>query len=113
MDGDDDEPDFSRDYPHIYRTTRPLTNRVYINGMSAGKTIGTLDTQDYLLRNMTDGDDGPAFGDFRRGQDLCDLGAKWRIEGFMRMEMGFEIIFCEFSDGLVLESAYERPSGKN
>ncbi|PMD42990.1 hypothetical protein L207DRAFT_631162 [Hyaloscypha variabilis F] len=34
---------------------------------------------------MTDGDDGPAFGDFRRGQDLCDLGAKWGIEGFVSM----------------------------
>ena len=34
-------------------------------------------------------------------------------EGFVRIEMGFEIIFCEFSDKLVLESAYERPSGKN
>jgi hypothetical protein len=114
VDGDDDEPDFSRGYLHIYRTTRPLTNLVYIDGMSAGKTtMGTLDTQDYLLRNMTDGDDGPAFGDFRRGQDLCDLGAKWGIEGFVRMEMGFEVIFCEFSDGLVLESAHERPSGKN
>ncbi|PMD62311.1 uncharacterized protein K444DRAFT_610387 [Hyaloscypha bicolor E] len=110
----DDEPDFSRGYLHIYRTTRPLTNLVYIDGMSAGKTtMGTLDTQDSLLRNMTDDDGGPAFGDFRRGQDLCDLGAKWGIEGFVRMEMGFEIIFCEFSDGLVLESARERPSDKN
>jgi hypothetical protein len=77
MDNDDDELDFSRGYLHIYRTIRPLTNLVYIDGMSAGKTtMGTLDTQDYLLRNMTDGDDGPAFGDFRRGQDLCDLGAQ-------------------------------------
>lgn len=46
-------------------------------------------------------------------KDLCDLEAKWEIEGFVRMEMGFEIIFCEFSDGLVLESAHERPSSKN
>ncbi|KAH6667481.1 hypothetical protein B0J14DRAFT_179932 [Halenospora varia] len=46
-------------------------------------------------------------------KDLCDLGAKWEIEGFVRIEMGFEIIFCEFSDRLVLESAHERPSGKN
>jgi hypothetical protein len=62
---------------------------------------------------MTDGDDGPAFGDFRRGQDLCDLRVKWGIEGFVRMEMGVEIIFCEFSDKLVLESACKRLSDKN
>ena len=46
-------------------------------------------------------------------KDFCDLGAKWEIEGFVRIEMGFEIIFCELSDGLVLESAHERRSGKN
>jgi hypothetical protein len=76
IDNDDDKLDFSRGYLHIYQTIRPLINLVYIDGMSAGKTIiGTLDTQYYLLRNITDGDDGPAFGDFRRGQDLCDLRA--------------------------------------
>jgi hypothetical protein len=111
---DDDEPDYSRGYLHIYRTTRPLTKLVYIDGMSAGKTtMGTLDTQDYLLRNITDGDNGPAFSDFKRGRDLCDLDAEWEFEGFVRMEMGFEIIFCEFSDGLVLESVRGRASGKN
>jgi len=31
-------------------------------------------------------------------KDLCDLGVKWEIEGFVRIEMGFEIIFCEFND---------------
>jgi hypothetical protein len=59
MDDNDDEPDFSSTTFTIYRETRPLTNLVYIDGMSAGKTtMGTLDTQDYILRNMTDGDDG-------------------------------------------------------
>lgn len=109
-----DEPDFSKGYLHIYRTTRPLTNLVYIDGMSAGKTnMGTLDTQDFLLRSKTNGDDEPAFNDRNRGLELCALGAEWGIEGFVRMEMGFEIIFCEFSDGLVLESARQRPSGDN
>ena len=113
-DDDDDIPDFSRGYLHIYRTTRPLNKLVYIDGMSAGKTaMGTLDSQDYILRNLSGDDDGPIFGDFERGHDLCDMGAELGIEGFVRMEMGFEIIFCEFSDGLVLESAFERPSGKN
>ncbi|KAG9233273.1 hypothetical protein BJ875DRAFT_464621 [Amylocarpus encephaloides] len=53
MDDNDDEPGFSGGYLHIYRTTRPL----YINRMPAGKTtMGTLDTQDYILRIITDGD---------------------------------------------------------
>jgi hypothetical protein len=113
-DDDDDEPDILKGYLHIYRTTRPLTKLVYIDGMSAGKTaMGTLDTQDLVLRNNSDGHDRPVMGDYQRGQELCALGAEWGIEGFVRMEMGFEIIFCEFSDGLVLESARQRPSSKN
>jgi hypothetical protein len=113
-DDDSDVPDFSRGYLHIYRTTRPLNKLVYIDGMSAGKTgMGTLDSQDFVLRNVSNGGDGPVFGDFERGQDLCEMGAELGIEGFVRMEMGFEIIFCEFSDGLVLESVRGRASGKN
>jgi hypothetical protein len=72
MDGDD--PDIMKGYLHIYRTTRPLTNLLYIDGMSAGKSsMGTLDTQDLVLRNSSD--DNPAGGDNMRGQELCALGA--------------------------------------
>jgi len=31
----------------------------------------------------------------------------------VRMEMGFEILLCDFSDGLELESSRQRPNGKN
>ncbi|PVH69397.1 hypothetical protein DL98DRAFT_661707 [Cadophora sp. DSE1049] len=58
VDGIQSMDDFSRGYLHIYWTTPPLTNLVYIGGTSAGKiTMGTLDTEDYILCNMTDGDD--------------------------------------------------------
>jgi hypothetical protein len=46
-------------------------------------------------------------------KDLCNLGAKWEIEEFVRIKIGFEIIFCEFNYRLVLEGAYERLSRKN
>ena len=106
---DDNDPDIVKGYLHIYRTTRPLTNLLYIDGMSAGKTpIGTLDTQDLVLRNSSN--NNTIVGDYMRGQELCALGAEWGIGGFVRMEMGFEIIFCKFSDGLELESARQRPS---
>jgi hypothetical protein len=111
---DDNDPEVIKGYLHIYRTTRPLINLLYVDGMSAGKTsMGTLDTQDFVLRNNSDGHERPALDDYRRARELCDLGAEWGIQGFVRMEMGFEIIFCEFSDGLVLESVRQRPSGNN
>jgi hypothetical protein len=37
MDDDDNEPDFSSGYLYIYRTTRPLTNLVYIDGCQRGR----------------------------------------------------------------------------
>jgi hypothetical protein len=82
--------------------------------MSAGKTsMGTLDTQDLVLRNDSYDHNRPVKGDRFRGQKLCDLGAEWGIEGFVRMEMGFELLLCDFGVGLELESAIQRPSGKN
>jgi hypothetical protein len=38
-------------YLHIYRTKHPISNLLYVDGMSAGKSsMGTLDTQDLVLR---------------------------------------------------------------
>jgi hypothetical protein len=82
--------------------------------MSAGKTsMGTLDTQDLVLRNDSYDHNRPAMGDRFRGQKLCALGAEWGIDGFVRMEMGFEILMCDFGDTLELQSAIQRPSGEN
>ncbi|KAH8816039.1 hypothetical protein F5884DRAFT_852499 [Xylogone sp. PMI_703] len=83
-------------YFQVYQTTRPL-NLLYIDGMGAAKSyLGTLDTQDKVLlgTNLT------AIDDYARGKELCILGEKWAIDGFIRMEGGFEIIYCNFSEGL-------------
>jgi hypothetical protein len=73
--------------------------------MGAAKgSWGTLDSQDLLLegvdRNFTD---GPNFGDVVYGPLLCKLGEEWAIDGWIRMECGFEIIYCDFAPGGGLE----------
>lgn len=95
---------------HTYRTTRPL-HFLYIDGMSGSKDdSGVIDTQDYLLRGVRDAKTrtsrsehrvpGPP-GEYDRALDLCDLAADWGLQGVIRTEMaGFEIIKCDFSDGL-------------
>lgn len=98
-------------YLHIYRTNRPL-NLLYIDGMGAAKAfLGTLDTQDILLLNRSV--DSNPLGDMRRGRDLCALPSQWDIpiDGFIRMETGFEIIHCDFSTegGLDFIEARKRP----
>lgn len=94
----------SRGYFQTYRTERPL-KLIYIDGMGAAKgSWGTLDSQDLLLegvdRNFTD---GPNFGDVVYGRLLWKLGEEWEIDGWIRMECGFEIIYCDFAPGAGLE----------
>ncbi|UKZ78423.1 hypothetical protein TrVFT333_006163 [Trichoderma virens FT-333] len=36
---------------------------------------------------------------------LCDLITEWGWDGIMRMEIGFEVIYCNFSSGLNLDSS--------
>lgn len=98
---------------HTYRTIRPLSF-LYLDGMSGDKDdSGVADTQDYLLRGVRNSqnktrtlrsaDDkvpGPP-GEYDRALDLCDLCAGWGLHGVIRTEgAGFEIIKCDFSDGL-------------
>lgn len=95
-------------YLHEYRAIRTLDKLLYLDGMSAGKTsVGTLDTQDFLLRNDTSS--SAPWGDYERAKTMCELGAEWGIEGIVRMEAGFELIFCNFTDGMELVSATRRP----
>jgi len=99
-------------YLHLYRTTRTLSNLLYIDGLSAGKTsIGTLDSQDLILRDPSSADahQSAPWSDEQRAIDLCTLGKEHGIEGFVRMEMGFELILCNFTDGLQFVSATQRP----
>ncbi|CAK7211467.1 hypothetical protein SCUCBS95973_001125 [Sporothrix curviconia] len=101
----------ARGYLHTYRANRPL-NLLYIDGMAAGKTgYGCLDSQDLLLLDWNRDDrkyhkgDGWG-GEVDRAGGLCDLAKEWawddgqgggRIDGFIRTEAGFEIIYCDFS----------------
>lgn len=106
---------------HTYRTTRPL-RYLYVDGMSGGKTtMGTLDTQDYLLRNDKTTsytmDEPPHMGkraggpmdERRRAYELCEMCYYWDLSGAIRMEAGFEIIHCDFKDGLEQVQALQRP----
>ncbi len=96
---------------HVYRAMRPL-RYLYIDGMSAGKTyMGTLDTQDRLLRGLRESSaeflapnqafNAPGSTDEQaRAADLCKLCSGWHLDGIIRMEAGFEVIHCNFSNGL-------------
>ncbi|KYK58495.1 hypothetical protein DCS_05511 [Drechmeria coniospora] len=92
-----------RGYLHTYRAERDL-KILYLDGMSAGKThMGTLDTQDLLLR---ENNTPPAWDSFMdeldRAGSICDLMTEWAYDGFVRLEIGFEVVYCNFSNGIDL-----------
>lgn len=115
-DGHENTAENDSGYLRIYQTKKQL-NLLYLDGMAAGKTnMGTLDTQDRLLVNTTqppDDGSGPrqpgGMGEHIRATQLCDMGAEYGIDGILRMEAGFEIILCNFTTGVDLVSALQRP----
>lgn len=78
--------------------TRPL-KVLYFDGTSAANTKdGTLDTQDII-----------AWGELKpdwwmheqqRLEDLCKWGAPYGVDGYVRMEMDFEVMLCDFTAGV-------------
>ena len=81
---------------HTYEIKHDI-RLVYIDGQSAAKSLkGTLDSQDYILEPAAP---NGSF-DYRRALHMCNIAAKdWhgRVDGFIRMEHGFELILCDFS----------------
>ncbi|KAK3997990.1 hypothetical protein QBC44DRAFT_47091 [Cladorrhinum sp. PSN332] len=93
-------------YLHLYKVTRPL-RLLYLDGMSAGNTnMGTLDTQDFLLRGNRS---SSIWGELERAKALCEILVPLGLDGAIRMEFGFEIIKCDFSDSMEFLKAYQRP----
>jgi hypothetical protein len=92
-------------YLHTYRIKKSL-RLLYLDGQSAAKSIkGTMDTQDIVLRNASWFFGSPIEGDNVRGNELCSIAKEcWngRIDGFLRMVGGFEIILCSFDADLVM-----------
>lgn len=95
-------------YLSTYRTTRPLKNVIYFNGISAAKSsFGTLDLQDRVLLQDNKFKSTPGFEDLHRAQEICKLLPL--VDGIIRMELGFELIICDTSKNLELLSVTSHP----
>lgn len=92
-----------------YQTTRAV-KALYFDGESAALMgLGQLDTQMlHLFGNVTGPSEGRGFGglgdEYRRAHGLCgwleDAGLRgpgWGFEGIVRMNAGFEVIWCDFT----------------
>ncbi|KAJ7476565.1 hypothetical protein FB451DRAFT_1087264 [Mycena latifolia] len=80
--------------------TRPLKVLYFDGSSAANMKEGTLDAQDLLVWGKVD----PArwVDEWGRIRDLCAWGKEFGIDGYVRMEMDFEIMLCDFTAGVEL-----------
>ncbi|OJK02970.1 hypothetical protein ASPACDRAFT_40287 [Aspergillus aculeatus ATCC 16872] len=88
---------------HTYTAAKDL-RLLYADGMAAGKTAnGTLDGEDRILFQDNLPSDGAMHGERARAVEFCRMAREefqGRLDGFLRMEAGFEIILCDFARDL-------------
>jgi hypothetical protein len=106
------EPDHSIGFSHgsietgcwhlTLKVTQPM-KVLYFDGSSATKIPeGTMDTQDLVAWSGMK----PEWvrNEKQRIMDLCKWGQKYGINGFVRMEMNFEVMICDFTSHMEVVS---------
>ncbi|KZT04743.1 uncharacterized protein LAESUDRAFT_682226 [Laetiporus sulphureus 93-53] len=95
-----------------FSTTREL-KLLYFDGCSATKEGGVVDTQDVLIYGEVPHEEhwGGIASEWRRLADMCAWGKQYDIDGFIRMQASFEIMYCDFSKGLELVSTINTVTG--
>ncbi|KZV73106.1 hypothetical protein PENSPDRAFT_575061 [Peniophora sp. CONT] len=75
---------------------------LYLDGASAANFIGAMQTIDVLLYGEVP-EPTRDWEEWERAEALCEWGMPLGLDGFVRMEFHFEVIYCNFSsDGLTL-----------
>jgi len=83
-----------------FTTTKKL-HLAYFDGTSAATMpSGTMDSQDILIWGEVRPD--RYLNELKRIVDVCNWGKRYGLDGFVRMEMNFEVMICDFSNGLQL-----------
>ncbi|KAK8042610.1 hypothetical protein PG994_013093 [Apiospora phragmitis] len=95
----------SRGYLQMYTANRDVL-LLYLDGMAAAKShVGTLDSQDLVLRENRTGPWSDKMDELGRVRDICQIVIAWGFDGFVRSEIGHEVVYCDLSNGLNLLSS--------
>lgn len=88
-------------YLYTFRNTKALDKVIYLDGASAAKTrTGTMDQQ-HVLSGL--GDEGIQYRDeWIMAEKICKWGQSFGLQGVIRLEIGFEMILCNFFDNIEL-----------
>ncbi|CUS24595.1 LAQU0S17e02608g1_1 [Lachancea quebecensis] len=98
-----------------YRAVRDLNKFLYLDGASAAKTeTGEMDTQELLSNvaekklNLSNEAEGEGMQERVFAARICEWGKPFGLDGIIRVEVGFEVVLCDFSSPAVeLVSALE------
>lgn len=94
-------PFLGQAYLFTLRTTRPLTKLILLDGASAAKSSPKMDQQMILSRQHNT---SAPVNERRAADKICKWGEKFGLQGIIRLEVGFEIIICDFHKDLQLIS---------
>lgn len=85
-----------------FEVTEPLDRLFYLGGASAAKSeTGEMDTQ-YILSQAESYDE---FNERWAAEQICSWGKQHGgIDGYIRLEIGFEVVICNFQEKLQLIS---------
>lgn len=88
-------------YLYTFRTTKELNKVLLLDGASASKMSPEMDQQLILSRqeNITETVDERI-----SSEKICNWGKSFGLQGIIRLEIGYEIIICDFHKDLELIS---------
>lgn len=106
----DQEPLLKRGFPwrgisyfHTFRNTKPLDKVIFLDGASAAKsTTGEMDQQLILSRQKNIND---RVNEYDAAEKICKWGKEFGLQGIIRLEIGFEMILCDFHTDIELVSS--------
>ena len=98
-----------------FEVKRDLSKLIYLDGASAAKTdTGEMDTQKLLydiigdtmddeakLAESEGQSDTPVMEERLYAERICQWGKPFGLDGYIRVEIGFEVILCDFLNGSV------------
>lgn len=87
---------------YTFRNTEPLTKLIFLDGASAAKsTTGEMDQQ-LILSQQRDAD--ARVDERTAAEKICAWGRPFGLQGIVRLEVGYEIVLCNFADRVELVS---------
>lgn len=89
-------------YLFTFKSEKPLDKLIYLDGASAAKSnTGEMDQQHVLSRLK---DVNARVNEREAAKKICDWGKPFGLQGVVRLEIGFEIILCDFQKDLKVVS---------